>query len=863
MKKRRFLALALAGLATIAFACSDDGGSVIQTGCTQKSDCTNGKVCKDGKCVNDNTTPDKPDKPDNPDKPDKPDKPDNPDKPDKPEDPSLLKTDSDGDTIVDFYDSCDVDTDGDGLVNCKDLDSDSDTIPDSVEAWSDGIPSDVPEDSDYDDVYDFLSTDSDGNHVPDSKEVGADPKHPRDTDNDGVPDYKSDDNDGDGVYDTDEIAGVLNKDGYPGRKCDSNWCAPGTADNPWDSDNDTIPDYLDSDSDGDTIPDAIESITDTDGDGILDRYDLDSDNDGTPDKDEVDSNGNATYFTDKDGKVTFCFRTADCDGDALHDVDEISCPGKIGAMDDDQDDDGFPDGAEYVAAQYAIKNGLLNGQTISSLTDLICNPNLGVKDVFEFYFELPYGGPQKDDDLLFEPSVKKLDLVFNVDTTGSMMNAINNVKTNIGNVISKVRSIVPDSGFGLTNFDDFPVNCILENNAIINNTSGQTIYYPCGVSEDGDLPFRVLGTVSTDANTVTNYTKNSLFTTRNGADGAESGAESLYQIATGAGVSWNAGSQSGWFMYSPTQVYQHSYSWNSGSIAKHNNAPNTWGGVDFRNESLPVVIHTTDVYSHDKSTAQYPLDGYPEFFSYQSYVNNPHYSSDLIPVLKNKGIRVITLNVTSQNTSQYVADMFGQMTLWSRESNAIVPACAFENQCGGNCCLGDEISPPIMIDGRKDQCVLAYKANMNDVSTYVVKGVDALIKYGTYEVATRTRGESIPSSSVDTSCFIKQVVASQYVAPPYEPEHSCNPVAIPTAVGNSNYDNGFKNFAPGTSNAGVKGAELHFTVIAQNDSCVAPTNEAQVFTAYIEVYDPTTGVSFGERKVSIIVPAAGNGVIVN
>lgn len=866
--KRLLPAVALSCLSALSFACSDDGGQIINSKCITNYDCPNGLICKNGSCVNNNNTqPESPDpsqQQNTPDAPEIPDDPDTPSAPNPPVNPDLLTTDSDGDTIVDFYDSCDVDTDNDGQVDCLDLDSDGDTIPDSIEAWSDGIPADVPEDSNFDDVYDFLSTDSDGNQIPDKTEAGTEPNHPIDTDSDGIPDYKSEDNDGDGLNDVDEIIGLINKDGNPGRKCGSEWCSPGTPSNPWDSDGDTIPDYLDPDSDGDTIPDNIEGTDDSDGDGILDRYDLDSDNDGTPDKDEVDSDGSPSFFTDKNGNITFCYRTPDCDGDALRDLDEISCPGKNGAMDPDQDGDGYPDGAEYVAAQYAVKYGLLNGQKINDVSDLICSPSLGVKDVFEFYFELPYGGPQKDDDLLFEPTVKKLDVVFNVDTTASMTNAINNVKNNIGNVISKVKNIVPDSGFGLTNFDDFPINCIIEDNAIINNTSGQTIYYPCGVPEDGDLPFRLLGTVSTDENTVTNYTKNALFTTRNGADGAESGTESLYQIAAGSGVSWNAGSQSGWFMYSSTQVTNHKFEWNSGSIAKHANAPNTWGGVDFRNDSLPVVIHTTDVYSHDQSTSQYPLNGYPSFFSYQpSFVNSPHYSSDLIPVLKNKGIRVITLNVTSQNIGEYAADLFGQMTLWARESNAVVPACAFENQCGGQCCLGAETTSPVTIDGKPDQCVLAYKANMNDVSTYVVKGIDALIKYGTYEVAAKIRGENIPGSSVDTSCFIKKVVASQYVAPPNEPEHSCNPAAVPTSVAGADYNNGFKNFAPGTSNANVKGAELHFTVLAQNDSCVEPINEAQVFTAYIEVYDPTTGVSFGERKVSIIVPAIGSGPNIN
>jgi hypothetical protein len=72
-----------------------------------------------------------------------------------------------------------------------------------------------------------------------------------------------------------------------------------------DSDQDGIPDYLDSDSDNDRIPDYIEvgdqdletRPRDTDGDGVPDYLDRDSDNDGVPDSEE-DRNG--------DGKVGDC-----------------------------------------------------------------------------------------------------------------------------------------------------------------------------------------------------------------------------------------------------------------------------------------------------------------------------------------------------------------------------------------------------------------------------------------------------------------------------------------------------------------------------------------------------------------------------
>lgn len=90
--------------------------------------------------------------------------------------------------------------------------------------------------------------------------------------------------------------------------------------------------------------------------------------------------------------------------------------------------------------------------------------------------------------------------------------------------------------------------------------------------------------------------------------------------------------------------------------------------------------------------------------------------------------------------------------------------------------------------------------------------------------------------------------------PPNEPEKSCNPKATPTKVGGASYNNGFANFAPGTSSVNKEGARLHFTVYAENDNCVEPIEEAQTFTAFINVVNPTTGLVFGRRQVSIIVP---------
>ena len=219
----------------------------------------------------------------------------------------LMSIDTDGDTIVDYYDRCDVDTDGDTVPNCRDLDSDGDTIPDSMENYAPF--GEEPTDSDGDGVYDFLSLDSDSNGIPDAiegkRQKGVDENGQPiykfiDTDGDTILDSSSIDNDGDGISDAEEIAGIIhtsyllyteppvaadcNGDTIPDER--------GTVDSPFDCDGDTIPDYLSFDSDGDTIGDIYEGRRDSDGDGVLDRYSQDSDGDGVPDREEKGTDSN-------------------------------------------------------------------------------------------------------------------------------------------------------------------------------------------------------------------------------------------------------------------------------------------------------------------------------------------------------------------------------------------------------------------------------------------------------------------------------------------------------------------------------------------------------------------------------------------
>jgi len=161
------------------------------------------------------------------------------------------------------------DTDGDGIPNYLDVDSDQDGVPDIIE--SQGIDQD--NDGRIDDV-----TDINNNGVDDATQLAG--ALPLDTDGDGVPNYLDSDSDNDGISDIIE-AGISDVDGD--NRVDS-WA---------DDDADGIPDSVDVDYTG-GIDDDLDGIDDQfdhsivggvdfDFDGIIDSADPDANGDGYAD----------------------------------------------------------------------------------------------------------------------------------------------------------------------------------------------------------------------------------------------------------------------------------------------------------------------------------------------------------------------------------------------------------------------------------------------------------------------------------------------------------------------------------------------------------------------------------------------------
>ena len=535
------------------------------------------------------------------------------------------------------------DTTGGGGSGPEDpkADADSDGISNGDEGSADAV------NTDGDKYPDYLDYDSDGDGIPDEIEAGDDDLDtpPADTDQDGIPDFRDLDSDGDGLEDTAEL--------------DATWKIT-------DTDGDGIPDHLDRDSDGDTILDGEDGLSDINKNGKPAFRDLDSDGDGIPDAIEAGDDDLDTPPRDTDGDGTPDFLDLDSDNDFIPDAQEdkngngIVDPGESSPTDPDTDGDGTPDLVEVIAG--------------SDPSD----PNVTIP-AGDFYFVLPYKGPGAKGTLDFTTSVRRADVFFSMDTTGSFGEEIAAIQAALDQtIVPGISAVIDDTAFGVGRFEDMPVA-------------------PFGLP--GDKPFELLQPITTSLPLVAAGLA-ALPPASGGLDTPESGYEALYQWASGTGLP-----DFGFPAFAPPGI----------------------GGVGFRTDALPIVVQITDARSHEAS-------------DYAALTSQAHGEKEAIDALNAIGARVI--GIDSLENAGTPDDPRAQLEAIAIATKAVIPPDAGTGKCHTGV-DGAPRDPVTVNGEPACPVVFDVLPNGVGLGPLIVDAVKQLATLGVLDVSTEKKGKTV------------------------------------------------------------------------------------------------------------------------
>ena len=637
---------------------------------------------------------------------------------------------------------------GTDVDTVSDSASDTDADTDIDSATDTGAADDSDSDSGTEIVIDLKPGDEDDDGILDEIEIGDDPLHPLDSDNDGIPDFEDLDSDNDTIPDRWEGTGDFDADGLPA--------------------------YRDPESDGDCIPDQLEAgdsdiatmPVDSDGDGQFDFLDLDSDNDGLPD----------------------ALEDTNCNG--------IAEGGETSRIDEDFDNDGASDLVEYSAG--------------TSGSDPADNPQANG----DFVFVVPYAEPPTPEDgtIDFGTNIVKSDVVFAMDTTGSMSGEIDNLRTSLAPLIDAIRTLIPNAGFAVAAYDD----------------------YPCGdygSLDDGDQPFYLLHRVMTihggPGSTADFMIQNAVnsYTTHYGRDGAESGWEMIHQVMTGEGtMACSAVVPAFDNMVGPPTPAEIPAGEEIGIL----------GGVGFRDGALPIIIWITDAASHNSDLSAEP-------YLYSGLVAATQ--SEAINELLANSARVITV-VSSDGFGDPAAHCLYAV----EQSGAIVPPEAWgidtsrPTSCAINqCCTG--LLGAGVATNSGGECPLLFNVDGegNGLGESIAKAVQVLATYGEFSISGRPLDDA--TDAVDAvAAFVDRVEANVGGVAP------CTGGLITIDdIGADGIKETFPNVTPGTT--------VCFDVIPKMNTTVEPLDVPQMFTAKVLVEgDGVTELD--SRTVYFLVPPA-------
>ena len=335
--------------------------------------------------------------------------------------------------------------------------------------------------------------------------------------------------------------------------------------------------------------------------------------------------------------------------------------------------------------------------------------------------------------LSLSTDVSQADVVFSIDTTGSMGKALSNLQTGLSGVAGAVQMKVKSVAMGIVDFRDFTAN-----DAYI-------------VADD----YRIT-TVSTMAGLTSLQTALNGLQIGDGGDAAEAGWEALYSIAGGPALtaSGNGHTWASAFNLGATQPLP----------VPAGETQGTLGGAGFRAGSVPIIVAVSDAEWHDApNTATNGEDG---LYDYGTTENG-------VPTRATALMRAGLLNAhivgIAGHSGQAMPNARARMLATAIATGAVVmpadfgPVASRPTGCAiTQCCTGDAgVGEPPQANGT---CPLDY--SFDDTSGL---GVGAAVTSGIVALANGLKFDiHVEASDVDPMTvdnFIAQAGAEPQRAP--------------------------------------------------------------------------------------------------
>lgn len=268
------------------------------------------------------------------------------------------------------------------------------------------------------------------------------------------------------------------------------------------------------------------------------------------------------------------------------------------------------------------------------------------------------------------PVDAKADLVFSMDTTGSMTGEITNLQNSLSAIASAATALVPDMNFAAASWRDFPLSTF---------------------GEPGDLPWELRQAVTATLAQVQNALNS--MSAAGGNDFPEAGYEALYQLGAGTGISWGTGSV-------PAYTGE------------------GLGGVGFRAGSQPLAIHITDATSHADT-------------DYGATVPDAHSQAEAFAALGALGARVLTvLSGTDATAASQLAEI--AVSTGAEVPPCAFPPVA--GCAPGQCCTGINGAGEAPAGNGMCPLRFRVDINGTGLGGAIVNGLGAALKYGTRDV---------------------------------------------------------------------------------------------------------------------------------